>query len=154
VASLHLQLSEINRLETHLLSRAGKTITEVSHLYPVQTVVYFLFSLFTRLAGEAEINDISSDSSGMGGKEISLHLVHGEYFLKMRYVQELNDSWQSVGVEVFEQSSSLPRGISLSWDLDMVNGTYMNIDIDGMDESEASDAHALMQKCFENVKAK
>ena len=138
-----LPKEELDRLHRHVRARCDRPGT--------QTVAYALISIFTEIAGPAEVHEIIATSDSMGGIDMKLHLTSGPSSLDMEYAQSITESWQHVDIDRFERSASLPRGVYFTWDLNLAGTGVMRVNLTGISEQSARAIVALLATCFGTV---
>jgi hypothetical protein len=151
MAELNLDLREIRALPNEVLDGLHRNIRARCDRMESRTAVFVLAFIFSKLAGPPEFREIMSKSDSMGGIDITLRLAAGAHSLDMEYSQSITESWQSVNVDRFEHSASLPAGAQFSWDLHLVGSGFMNINIAGISDEAANSITGMLPSCFASV---
>lgn len=152
MSSVELEMRGVMIISDADLDRASCDIRRRCDRSDSRVVVYFLVSLFSGLVKVSGFREMTSVSDAMGSLSVKLHIISGDYFLKLDYEQSITSTWHHVEIDSFLQENILPAGILLRYNLDLTTDGWMAVKLYGIDESTAEYVTGLARKCFKKVR--
>lgn len=151
MASIEIEMRGIRKTPAAELDTLACDIRDKCDREDSRTLVYLIVYIFSKLDPVYSISEIVSISDNMGGLNINLHLVAGDYFIKIQYGQSITETWHHVEIDDFKCESYLPDGVSLKLDFNLVSGGWMAMGLYGIGENIKNDIADLLCRSFERT---